>query len=88
VKVKMYSVNSQTARNVKSNTFRIAVLFEIFASNAHAAEPLECLIDPHRLVAITSSEIGVLASVNVDEADVVVKGDILAALRTDVENAV
>jgi RND family efflux transporter MFP subunit len=66
----------------------LLTLLFIVANNAYANEPLECLIEPHRLVAITSSEIGVLASVSVDEADVIHKGDIIAALRMDVENAV
>lgn len=65
----------------------IALPLSVLATNAYAKEPLECLIEPHRLIAVTSSEIGVLASVNVEEADVVVKGDTIAALRTDVEHA-
>jgi len=49
---------------------------------------LECLIEAFSLVEVSSSEIGVLASVNVKEADTVQKGDVVAALRTDVERAV
>jgi cobalt-zinc-cadmium efflux system membrane fusion protein len=75
-------------RASKSIASWITAILSIIATNAYANEPLECLIEPYRLVAVTSSEVGVLASVNVDEADVVVKGDTIAALRTDVESAV
>lgn len=63
-------------------------LLSMHASGADASEPLECLIEPHTLVDVSSSEIGVLASVRVDEADVVRMGDAVAALHTDVERAV
>ena len=57
------------------------------ANEPLANEPLECLIEPHLVIEISSSEIGVLASVPVDTADVVRKGDVVAALHTDVEQA-
>ncbi|MFK7855483.1 MAG: efflux RND transporter periplasmic adaptor subunit [Granulosicoccus sp.] len=62
-------------------------LFSISTAMANSSEPLECLIEAFSLVEVSSSEIGVLASVNVREADLVKKGDIVAALRTDVERA-
>ncbi len=65
----------------------ILVFIVVFNSTAYADEPLECLIEPHLLIDVSSSEIGVLASVNVDAADRVRKNDVIAALRTDVENA-
>ena len=64
------------------------IAFGIAAGQLQAAEPLDCLIEPHLLVDVSSSEIGVLATVEVNEADVVQKGDVIAALRTDVERAV
>ncbi|MFT7212120.1 MAG: RND family efflux transporter MFP subunit [Granulosicoccus sp.] len=88
LRVEMYLLICHWASNVKSNVLWIVTFLSIVATNTYANEPLECLIEPHRLVAITSSEVGVLASVNVDEADVVFKSDIIAALRTDVESAV
>lgn len=54
---------------------------------AHANESLDCLIEPHVLVELSSSEIGVLGDVKVDEADVVAAGDVLAILHNDVERA-
>lgn len=53
----------------------------------HAEEPYDCVIEPHLLVDISSSEVGVLGEVNVDTADIVEKGQTLAALRTEVEQA-
>ena len=56
-------------------------------AQTQASEPLDCLIEPNLLVEISSSEVGVLGSVQVDAADVVRAGDVIAALRTDVERA-
>lgn len=66
---------------------RFVVLILVLSSTAYGNEPLECLIEPHLLIDVSSSEIGVLASVNVDAGDSVRKNDVIAALRTDVENA-
>ena len=66
----------------------VAVVLWVIGADSHAVEPLDCLIEPHRLIEVSSSEIGVLGSVEVDDADVVRKGDVIAALRTDVEQAV
>ena len=64
----------------------VAFLLAPFVS-VRASEPLDCLIEPHLVVEVSSSEIGILDSVNVDEADFVNAGDVIAALRTDVESA-
>lgn len=78
----------QPLRNCVYRAVGIAALAFLHSPSVSADEPLECLIEPHKLIAITSSEIGVLSSVSVAEADVVRQGDTIAALRTDVENAI
>lgn len=64
-----------------------AALILALGHSAYASEEYECLIEPHLLIDVSSSEIGVLATVNVDAADRVSKDDVIAALRTEVENA-
>jgi RND family efflux transporter MFP subunit len=54
---------------------------------AAAAQPLGCLIEPHRVVDVGSPVIGVVDSVKVERGDRVAKGDVIAALRADVERA-
>jgi len=49
--------------------------------------PYDCVIEPHAVVELSSSEIGVLSEVLVEKADPVRKGERVAALRTDVERA-
>jgi RND family efflux transporter MFP subunit len=65
--------------------------FVTFASAAStwaaAAQPLGCLIEPHRVVDVGSPVIGVVESVKVERGDRVAKGDVLAVLRADVERA-
>lgn len=68
-------------------TLCLLLLLSISTAIAKSGEPLECLIEAFSLVELSSSEIGLLASVNVKEADLVQKGDVVAALRTDVERA-
>ncbi len=71
---------------MRIGSWSVALLW-LFAASAYADEPLDCLIEPHVLVDISSSEIGVIASVGVAEADVVSEGDAVATLQTDVERA-
>jgi RND family efflux transporter MFP subunit len=65
--------------------------FVTFASAAStwaaAAQPLGCLIEPHRVVDVGSPVVGVVESVKVERGDRVAKGDVLAVLRADVERA-
>lgn len=51
------------------------------------AEELDCLIEPFRVVTISSQEIGLLKTVNVDRGDLVTKGQILAQLDSNLESA-
>lgn len=54
-----------------------------------AADPgkLECLVEPYRKVAVSSSVPGVLAEVKVDRGDSVKKGQVVASLVSGVERA-
>ncbi len=65
----------------------IVALILALGHTASASEEHECLIEPHLLIDVSSSEIGVLASVDVAASDQVSKNDVIAALRTDVESA-
>lgn len=69
---------------------RQAMLAALAAAASHcaaAAQPLGCLIEPHRVVEVGSAVIGVVESVKVERGDRVTKGDVLAVLRSDVERA-
>lgn len=61
----------------------------VAAAAAPVAAPstLGCLIEPDRVADLGSSVIGVLESLRVERGDVVKKGQVLAALRSDVERA-
>ena len=52
-----------------------------------AAQPLGCLIEPHRVIDVGSPVIGVVESVKVERGDRIAKGDVIAVLRADVERA-
>ena len=52
-----------------------------------AANELDCLIEPQSLVKLGSAVTGVLDTVTVDRGDVVSKGQLLAKLRSGVEEA-
>lgn len=54
---------------------------------AAAAQPLGCLIEPHRVIEVGSPVIGVVESVKVERGDRIAKGDVIAVLRADVERA-
>ena len=64
----------------------IAVL-SASASAQTPEAPLGCLIQPDQVADVGSSVIGLLESVKVERGDFVNKGQILATLRTDVEQA-
>jgi RND family efflux transporter MFP subunit len=51
------------------------------------AEELDCLIEPHMQVELSSAVPGVLETVSVDRGDLIEKGQVLARLKDDVENA-
>jgi RND family efflux transporter MFP subunit len=57
------------------------------AFQAHAAQPLRCVIEPDKVAEIGTPVIGVVESVLVDRGDVVRQGQLLAQLRANVERA-
>jgi RND family efflux transporter MFP subunit len=52
-----------------------------------ASNALDCLIEPHRVVAVGSPVRGVIERLRVDRSDLVVKGQVLAQLESEVERA-
>jgi RND family efflux transporter MFP subunit len=67
-------------------TICLGVLYSMM-SVALAAQPLGCLIEPFRVADVGSPVTGVIESVQVERGDRVVKGQVLATLRADVERA-
>lgn len=63
------------------------LLFSSVAITDVLAEELDCLIEPFRVVTISSQEIGLLDTVNVDRGDLVQQGQILAKLNSNLESA-
>jgi RND family efflux transporter MFP subunit len=57
------------------------------APPGHAAQPLGCLIEPHRVVELGSPVIGILEQVHVERGSAIHKGQVLASLRAEVERA-
>lgn len=78
---------SRTTRRPRNVRALLAALWCLTGVSVHAEEPLDCVIEPHLLVDVSSSEVGVVGAVRVDEADVVREGNIIAELRTGVERA-
>lgn len=64
----------------------ILILFLTGGSNGLAAE-LDCLIEPFMVVTISSPEVGLLETVDVDRGDLVEKGQVLAKLDSNLESA-
>ncbi len=51
------------------------------------AQQFECLLEPHELVKVSSPVAGLLASVDVERGDQVDKGQVIAKLKSNVEQA-
>lgn len=51
------------------------------------AEEFECLLEPHLMVNVSSPVAGLLAAVNVERGDEIRKGQVLAKLKSEVEQA-
>jgi len=65
---------------------RFALLFALFAGPAWA-EDYACLIEPKQVLKLAASVQGVVASVTVDRGDRVQKGQLVAQLDSEVEEA-
>lgn len=57
------------------------------AAQTTASEALDCLLEPHLEVDVGSPVFGVLASVDVDRGDTVVKGQVIAQLESGAQEA-
>lgn len=57
------------------------------ASPAQAAQPLGCLIEPQQVAEVGSPVIGIVQELHVERGDRVVKGQLMALLRGEVERA-
>lgn len=64
-----------------------AALISAASNWASGVQPLGCLIEPSRVVDVGSPVIGLVESVKVERGDRVVKGQVVAMLRADVERA-
>jgi RND family efflux transporter MFP subunit len=54
---------------------------------AGAIGQLDCVIEPHEVVEVSSAAEGVIESINVERNDLIKKGQVLATLESDVEKA-
>ena len=67
----------------------IKMLFPVLMATAlpAQAQDFECLLEPHEVVKVSSPVAGLLAAVNVERGDQVSKGEVIARLKSDVEQA-
>ena len=73
------------------NSFNKKFVFCLFAlslqsiANAGDIAPIDCMIEPNRMVEISSPVEGVLDTISVDRSDEVKKGELIATIKSDVE---
>jgi len=77
---------------VKSSINRAPLITSLLAVLVAAAPPsqaqeFECLLEPHEVVKVSSPVEGLLAAVDVERGDQVSKGQVIARLKSDVEQA-
>ena len=80
-------INDLTMKNIfnkKNAVCFIALSMHSFA-NADEISPIDCMIEPNLMVEISSSIEGVLETLNVDRSDEVKMGDVVATMKSDVE---
>jgi len=65
----------------------LTALVLALAGAAAAAQPLDCMIQPHQVVQVGSPVPGVVAQVAVERGQTVRRGQVLAQLQADVERA-
>jgi RND family efflux transporter MFP subunit len=72
----------------KMNPLQILLLsFFLAACNSANAEEFDCIMEPHVTVNVSSSVEGLLDAVNVERGDQVKKGQVIASLKSEVEQA-
>ena len=67
---------------------KILLISSLLVSSHALAEPvpeIDCLIEPNMMIELSSPVSGVLDSISVDRSDAVKKGQIVARLKSDVE---
>lgn len=76
-------------RCLGKNKLFINLLFPLLlaASLPTQAEEFECLLEPHVVVNVSSPVAGLLAAVNVERGDQVSKGQVIASLKSEAEQA-
>lgn len=77
---------------MKSSINRAPLITSLLAVLVAAAPPsqaqeFECLLEPHEVVKVSSPVEGLLAAVDVERGDQVSKGQVIARLKSDVEQA-
>lgn len=78
---------------MRQSIISVTIFFALFAVNSNvssqmaATESLDCLLEPYLEVDVGSSVLGILASVNVDRGDAVVKGQVIARLEASTQAA-
>lgn len=65
----------------------LAIVMVSAAGQALAAQPLGCLIEPQQVAEVGSPVIGIVQELHVERGDRVVKGQLMALLRGEVERA-
>lgn len=70
---------------MKPICWALTVIILTLQGVATAAQPLGCLIEPHRVAEVGSPVIGVIEAIHVERGDQVARGQPLATLRADVE---
>lgn len=82
-------LESDMMHNTLPRTAARALTFLALAAAGplHAAQPLGCLIEPQQVAEVGSPVVGIVQEMLVERGDRVVKGQVLARLRADVERA-
>lgn len=73
---------------ISSEINKIFLLSSLFVSSSVVAEhipEIDCLIEPNMMIELSSPVSGVLDTISVDRSDAVNKGQIVATLKSDVE---
>ncbi len=68
--------------------YKLIFLNSLVAVNAAIAEPvpeIDCLIEPNMMIELSSPVAGVIDTISVDRSDAVRKGQVVATLKSDIE---
>ena len=82
------SNHKNASTNRDSIGYKLVLLGGLVASTTAIAEPvpeIDCLIEPNMIIELSSPVSGVLDTISVDRSDAVKKGQVVATLKSDVE---